>query len=398
LIKKLKQLLKTMTMKNMDLVCFSHLRWNFVFQRPQHLLTRFARVSRVFYIEEPVFTDQQSFCHVTFPDKNLIIVVPHLTKDLNEDDKLNTTKELLSNFFQEHDINQYIFWYYSPMFLSISEGFTPGLIVFDCMDELSAFKFAPAGLIESETLLLERSDLVFTGGHSLYEAKKHRHKSIYPFPSSIDKDHFQQARAITVDHPDQASIPHPRFGFYGVIDERMDIDLIGKVAELNPGWHFVMIGPVVKIDHDSLPKFPNIHYLGSKSYNELPSYLSGWDIAMIPFALNESTRFVSPTKTPEYLAAGKPVISSSIKDVVHPYGVNKLVHIADTPEDFIKAAEIELSTTDKSSWLSRVDEFLKEVSWDNTWKEMMVHIDEMLSDKAQVKKNSKLNSKENIYV
>jgi len=387
-----------MMMQNLDLVCFSHLRWNFVFQRPQHLLTRFAKNNRVFYIEEPVFTDQQSFCQVTSPEKNMIIVVPHLTKHLNEKEKLTITKELLVKFFQEQAINNYIFWYYSPMFLSISEDFSPELIVFDCMDELSAFKFAPAELIQNEALLLEKADLVFTGGHSLYEAKKHRHESIYPFPSSIDKEHFQQARTITVDHPDQDTIPHPRFGFYGVIDERMDIDLIGKVAELNPGWHFVMIGPVVKIDHDSLPKFPNIHYLGSKSYQELPSYLSGWDIALIPFALNESTRFISPTKTPEYLAAGKPVISSSIKDVVHPYGVNRLVHIADTPEDFIRAAEIELNTTDKSSWLSRVDEFLKEISWDNTWKEMMRHINEKLSDKAQVKKNSKLNLKENIYV
>jgi UDP-galactopyranose mutase len=396
--KKLKQLLKIMSMQNLDLVCFSHLRWNFVFQRPQHLLTRFARNNRVFYIEEPVFTDQQSFCQVTSSEKNLFIVVPHLAKHLNEQEKLATTKELLSKLFQEHEIRNYIFWYYSPMILSISQGFTPELIVFDCMDELSAFKFAPASLLENEALLLEKADLVFTGGHSLYEAKKHRHKSIYPFPSSIDKEHFQQSRAITVDHPDQASIPHPRFGFYGVIDERMDIDLIGKVAELNPGWHFVMIGPIVKIDQDSLPRFPNIHYLGSKSYQELPSYLSGWDIAMIPFALNESTRFISPTKTPEYLAAGKPVISSSIRDVVHPYGENKLVHIADTPEDFISAAEVELNTTDKTQWLSRVDEFLKEISWDNTWKEMIVHINEKLSDKAQVKKNSKQKLKENIYV
>lgn len=386
-----------MAIENFDLVCYSHLRWNFVFQRPQHLLTRFAKHMRVFYIEEPVFGDSD-FCDVIQPDENIWIVVPHLTNNLTDQENVIRRKDLLTNLFLEKTIKDYIFWYYTPLSLLISDIFDPKLVIYDCMDELSAFKFAPAGLKESEVKLFKKADLVFTGGHSLYEAKKHSHNQIYPFPSSIDKQHFQQARFITSDPQDQMPIPHPRIGFYGVIDERMNLALLATVAQQMPHWHFIMIGPVVKIDQESLPVLPNIHYLGSKSYQELPAYLAGWDISMIPFSLNESTCFISPTKTPEYLSAGKPVISSSIQDVVNPYGLNKLVHLADTPEDFITAAESELNTKDRSLWLSQVDAFLLENSWDNTWGQMVQLIENKLADKAQDKNLFNSNLKKNIYV
>lgn len=387
-----------MLLKDLDLVCFSHLRWNFVFQRPQHLLTRFSKNMRVFYVEEPNFISGSDFCQVTQSEENVWVVVPHLQRDLSKQEYISRHKKLLCNFFAEKEIENYIFWYYSPLFLSISDSFEPKMIVYDCMDELSAFKFAPEGLKAREDELLTKADLVFTGGHSLYEAKKHRHASIYPFPSSIDKEHFKQARTPSSDPQDQESIPHPRLGFYGVIDERMDLELIASVARDRPDWHFVLIGPTVKIDPNSLPRLSNIHYLGGKSYKELPSYLAGWDISIIPFALNESTRFISPTKTPEYLSAGKPVISSSIQDVVRPYGNKKLVHIADTPEHFIGAAETELSVDDRTPWLSEVDAFLEQISWDKTWSQMMQLMNEKLADKAQEKKTYNLNLKENLYV
>lgn len=386
-----------MAIENYDLVCFSHLRWNFVFQRPQHLLTRFAKHMRVFYIEEPVYGDAD-YCKVTQPEENIWIVVPHLFSNLTDEENITRCKNLLSKFFLEKAIKEYIFWYYTPMSLFISDGFDPKLVIYDCMDELSAFKFAPAGLKESENNLFKKADLVFTGGYSLYEAKKHSHSQIYPFPSSIDKEHFQKARFITSDPQDQMSIPHPRIGFYGVIDERMNLQLLKTVAQQMPQWHFIIIGPVVKIDQESLPVLSNIHYLGSKSYQDLPAYLAGWDISMIPFSINDSTRFISPTKTPEYLSAGKPVISSSIQDVVNPYGLNKLVHLADTPEDFITAAETELNTKDRTVWLSQVDAFLLENSWDNTWGRMVQLIESKLADKAQDKNLFNLNLKKNIYV
>ena len=385
-------------MKEHDLVCFSHLRWNFVFQRPQHLLTRRSKEGRVFYIEEPVYVDGNENCETTLVQENLYVVVPHLTHTGTHEDKILRLENLLKQLFLENNISKYIFWYYTPMSLESTGSFTPELIIYDCMDELAAFKFAPSALKENEDKLFEKADLVFTGGYSLYEAKKHRHKQIFPFPSSIDKEHFEKARNFTSDPPDQANIPHPRIGFYGVIDERMNLDLIGKVASNKPDWHFVIIGPVVKIDPSTLPTYDNIHYLDNKSYQELPSYMAGWDIAAIPFALNESTRYISPTKTPEYLAAGKPVISSSIHDVINPYKEKELVYIADTPEDFVVAAVSEFQIDDKSSWLSKVDVFLQDKSWNHTWSDMMQLINNKLQEKEQEKKINNLNLKEYVYV
>ena len=231
--------------------------------------------------------------------------------------------------------------------------------------------------------LMAKADIVFTGGNSLYEAKKHLHANIYSFPSSIDKAHFILARAGKKDPADQQAIPHPRFGFYGVIDERFDISLIDELSTVRPQWHFIFIGPVIKIDPQSLPKKENIHYLGAKTYDELPNYLSGWDVAILPFELNDATRFISPTKTPEYLAAGKPVISASITDVVYPYKKLGLVHTADTSTEFIQAAEEIFANNNTNEWLGRVDNYLSGISWNATWKTMSELIEKTLKSKTK---------------
>lgn len=354
----------------MNLVCFSHLRWNFVYQRPQHLLSRFSKYYTTYYIEEFVFNDEEDGYSSYVTKENVIVVIPHLKHNVvgNSDDirKMN----VIINLFKDKRINNYIFWYYTPMALSFTQQFKPWSIVYDCMDELSAFKFAPPELKLREKQLMQEADIVFTGGNSLYEAKKFLHHNIFSFPSSIDRKHFMQARENIEEQPDQANIPYPRLGFFGVIDERFDIELIEKVATLKPDWHIVLIGPVAKIDSASLPIRNNIHYLGNKSYEQLPFYLSGWDIAIIPFAINESTRFISPTKTPEYLAAGKPVVSSSIRDVVNPYGNKNLVHIYNDASELIEKVSGELSVKDKAEWLERVDEYLSNISWDLTFEKM----------------------------
>ena len=373
-----------------DLVCFSHLRWDFVYQRPQHLLTRCARDRRVFFVEEPIFGNGSMRLDVHEGDGGVRVVVPHLPEGLRSE--IATTavmKEMIGRLFLENGIREYVFWYYTPMALSFTNHFNPIASVYDCMDELSAFKGAHSRLPEFEKQLFQHVDLVFTGGQTLYEAKRNPHPAVHAFPSSIDVSHFGKARIKTNDPDDQAGIPHPRLGFFGVIDERFDIELLDAVATKRPDWHFVMIGPVVKIDPDSLPKHPNIHYLGSKKYDELPSYLAGWDIALLLFARNESTRFISPTKTPEYLAAGKPVISTSIRDVVRPYGDLKLVQIADSLTDFIRAAEKILMRNDnQSEWLARVDNFLADISWDKTWQQMSDLIDEAVDARRRVKRSS----------
>ena len=244
---------------------------------------------------------------------------------------------LLDDFIETEAIRDYVLWYYTPMALALTRHLSPLAVVYDCMDELSAFQGAPATLREHERELMQRASLVLTGGRSLYEAKRHQHHNIHALPSSVDVAHFARARSIAIDPRDQAGIPHPRLGFFGVIDERLDIALVDGVAAARPDWHLVMIGPVVKIDPASLPRRPNIHYLGSKPYGELPHYLAGWDVALLPFARNEATRFISPTKTPEYMAAGKPVVSTSIQDVVRPYGEQGLVRIADDVPAFVDA-------------------------------------------------------------
>jgi UDP-galactopyranose mutase len=357
-------------------------------------MSRFARQFKVYFVEEPVFDAQSDYLDISHQTDNLWVVVPHLREGLGEDEINANQKNLLSQMFADRDISNYAFWYYTPMMLAVSDHFKPTLIVYDCMDELSAFKFAPPALKERENELFAKSDLVFTGGYSLYEVKKQRHNEVHPFPSSIDTEHYFKARLYNVDPPDQANIPHPRIGYFGVIDERIDLNLIEGIARRKPEWHIIMIGPTVKINPDVLPKLPNIHYLGMKQYTELPAYISGWDIAMMPFAHNESTRYISPTKTPEYLASGKPVISTPIIDVLRQYGRTGLVNIAGTPEEFVRVASLELENTERDEWLQLVNEFLSQNSWDKTWQRMVYLMTRKISDKER----RPMGVKEQLYV
>ncbi len=349
-----------------DLLCFSHLRWDFVFQRPQQLLTRCAKTRRVFYVEEPHFGEHTARLDVRLESSGVHVVVPHLPTGLSDDDITSRQRVLLRDLCDCYAIRDHVQWLYTPMALPLAEELEPLARVYDCMDELSAFKNAPKALLKLEAELFRKADLVFTGGQALFEAKRQLHHNIHAFPSSVDREHFAQARLAQADPPDQAAIPHPRLGFFGVIDERMDLSLLAGIARLRPDWQLVMLGPVVKIDEADLPRHDNIHYLGGKSYADLPRYVAGWDVALMPFAKNESTRFISPTKTPEYLAAGKPVVSTSIRDVVRPYSVQGLAHIADTPEDFVSACESCMNEPPERR-LRRADAFLSRMSWERTW-------------------------------
>ncbi|MET3980487.1 glycosyltransferase involved in cell wall biosynthesis [Mucilaginibacter sp. UYP25] len=354
-----------------NIICFSHLRWDFVFQRPQQLLTRFSGKFRVFFIEEPVFDTDGETYYAYLERAEVQVIVPHLPR-VNDPENTNALlKTLLNNFLKGKSMASYTFWYYTPMALDFSRKHQPELIVYDCMDELSAFKFAPQALKELEKELLQKADIVFTGGQSLYEAKKGQHSNIHPFPSSIDKQHFGSARKIRTTLNKEKIQDHYTLGFYGVIDERFDIDLIRGIADARPDWKIVLVGPIVKIDPAHLPAHENITYTGPKSYQELPAYLAEWDFALIPFLLNESTKFISPTKTPEYLAAGVPVVSTPIRDVVNPYGKYRMVKIAHDAEGFIMEIEDQLQFLEKESWLEKVDDFLSQNSWDNTCSQML---------------------------
>ncbi len=364
-----------------DLVCFSHLRWSFVFQRPQHLLSRYARERRVFYVEEPVFTDDSGDrLEVAKSAEGVHVVVPHLSHATPDPEAAQAT--LLSGLFEREAISRYVLWYYTPMALPLGRDLTPLATVYDCMDQLVAFKNAPPLMVERECELFAKADVVFTGGHSLFEEKKGKHSNVHAFPSSVDVPHFARARAPQAEPEDQKILMHPRLGFYGVIDERMDLELLAGVARARPAWNLVLIGPLAKLDEEELPRAPNIHYLGSKTYAELPGYAAGWDVALLPFARNESTEFISPTKTPEYLAAGLPVVSTSIRDVVRPYEELGLVSIADSVEAFTAACDTVLKEW-PGERLNKADAFLAQLSWDKTWREMASLVERAVHEGSQ---------------
>jgi UDP-galactopyranose mutase len=363
--------------KKPDLVCLSHLRWNFVYQRPHHLMSRFARQQRVYFVEEPVFEPRITpHLTVSITPEGVVVAVPHLPEGISVDGRREGLEKLLGLLLR--DSNGYLLWYYTPMALEFTRNLAPAAVVYDCMDELSAFRDAPTDIVAREAELMRAADVVFTGGHSLYETKQRQHANIHPFPSSVDVGHFRAARRLLGEPADQAGIGRPRIGFFGVIDERMDTALLDGVAAARPAWQLVMLGPTAKIDPSELPRRPNIHYLGPKTYKELPRYLARWDVAILPFARNDSTRFISPTKTPEYLAAGCPVVSTSIRDVVRPYGEQGLVRIADTASDFVREAEAALHDRRSARWRRAVDATLATMSWDRTWTRMNALVEESL--------------------
>ncbi|MEO8455644.1 MAG: glycosyltransferase family 1 protein [Sphingomicrobium sp.] len=369
------------------LICFSHLRWDFVFQRPQQLMCRFARDMNVIYWEEPIEIGPKEIAYLQVREEEdahgVHIVVPHLPEGMPQDAREAALNRLLDAHLSTVR-GPLVAWYYTPMMLPFSREVDADVVVYDAMDELSKFRFAPPRLLDLEQELIDTADIVFTGGSSLYEAKKGRHHNVHCFPSSVDRVHFLKARARQFDPADQEDLPRPRLGFYGVIDERFDTELLAKAAEMRPDWSFVMVGPVVKISEDELPRRANIHYLGSKTYAQLPAYLSGWDVALMPFAMNESTQFISPTKTPEYLAGGKPVVSTPVKDVVRHYGQLQGVLIADGAESFVAACDkaLELARKPQSGWLAEADLMLSATSWDTTQARMGGLVAELLKTRG----------------
>ena len=348
------------------LIVFCHLRWDFVFQRPQHLMTRLAEHYNVLFVEEPVYSEGQAHLQKTAVAPNITVCRPHTAIHAPgfHDDQIPTLQTLLADLVPDGE--QPIVWFYTPMALPLLQGLHPSRVIYDCMDELAAFKNAPKQLLQRESALLNIADLVFTGGPSLYQSKRDRHANAHCFSSSVDAKHFRQAQDRDISHPDQAHIPHPRLGFYGVIDERFDTELVRAMAAAHPEWHIVLVGPVVKIDPANLPKGPNIHYMGQRNYPDLPKFLAGWDVCLLPFALNESTKFISPTKVLEYMAAELPSVSTPITDVKVPYG--DVVAIAEGAQDYIAACERMLAMTegDKLKMAKRMREVVAGTSWDRT--------------------------------
>jgi UDP-galactopyranose mutase len=366
-----------------DLLVFSHLRWNFVWQRPQHLLSRLAATRRVVFVEEPIY-DPINAPHWERRDPNpgVSTYQPHTPIECPgySDEQIPYLSQMLERLLAAENLDDYLAWFYTPMAIPLLENLQPRAIVYDCMDELSSFRGAPPRMLEREAELLERADVVFTGGPSLYQAKKDRHPHVHCFPSSVDTAHFGKARN-GADHTEQSQLPSPRLGYFGVIDERFDVPLLDAAARARPEWQFSMVGPVVKIDPASLPRHSNVHYFGQRSYDELPAFLSGWDVCLLPFARNEATRYISPTKTLEYMAAERPIVSTPIADVAGPY--SEIVYLADGPDEFTQACERALSASGQEhrSRVERMRTVLQRTSWDSTAAAMSAMLDRAIANR-----------------
>lgn len=348
------------------LIVFSHLRWDFVYQRPQHLLSRLAATRPVVFVEEPIPGAAEARLEAYRPCSGVTVLRMHLpTHGAGfHDAHMPAMRDMLQAWMTQNEVDEYVLWFYTPMALPLAQRLEPRGMVYDCMDELAAFDFAPPELIARENALFDTVDLVFTGGRSLYESKRNRHDDVHCFPSSVDHAHFGQTGVA--DHADQAALPRPRLGYYGVIDERLDLDLVAALADAHADWQIVMVGPVVKIAQETLPRRANLHWMGQRRYDELPSFLAGWDVCLMPFALNASTRFISPTKTLEYLAAGKPVVSTAVRDVVLQYA--KVVPIAGDAAAFVAACEsiLDRSPDESARFVRDAADAVSATSWDRT--------------------------------
>jgi len=356
------------------LLVFSHLRWNFVFQRPQQLLARLARHHPVVFVEEPLHAAGVPRLERSTPMPNVEVLRPRTPVDAPgfHDDQLSVLKPLLHRHLSHEGIDDVVAWFYTPMALPLLSGLAPTAVVYDCMDDLASFKAAPRQMRQRETALLKIADLVFAGGPSLYESKRAQHDHVVCLPSAVDASHYARDRALAcadqVRRAEalQGAIAGPRLGYFGVIDERLDLQLLARVADAEPTWQLLMVGPVAKIDPSQLPRRSNIHWLGAQPYDLLPQLAAGWDVCMIPFVLDETTRYISPTKTLEYLAAGKPVVSTGVHDVKAMF--SDVVRIADGAERFIGAVRdaLEESSLHGAERAADAQACVWRYSWDET--------------------------------
>ncbi len=358
------------------LVVYSHLRWNGVYQRPQQLLTRLARRGPVVFVEEPVFEPGAAHLERSTPVAGVEVLVPRtpIAVDGFHDDQLPAVAPLLAGWFAEQGIDDCVAWLNTPMALPLLNELAPRAVVYDCMDQLAAFETAPRQMRQRETALLKMADVVLAAGPSLYENKRALHPNVVCLPSAVDAGHYAAVDAMARPGPMaraarlQGYLAGPRLGFFGVIDERIDLALLARLADAQPGWQIVMVGPVVRIDPQRLPHRPNIHWLGQQPYDVLPQLAAAWDVCLMPFALNDATRYLSPTKTLEYMAAGKPIVSTALHDVRALFG--DVVMIAADGNAFIECCRSALAETphrraDRSAAMSAC---AWRYSWDDTAK------------------------------
>lgn len=366
-------------LQRFPLIVHSHLRWDFVWQRPQQILSRLAASHPVLFIEEPVGADEATL-DISEPHANVVRVVPGLPdRHMGDaDTQARAIRPLVESALASHPLvagrfEQPVQWFYSPMTAPVLLGeFGARGVVYDCMDELANFRFAPPDISARERFLLSKAQVVFTGGYQLFESKSKSHGNVHFFGCGVDVAHFGRARDPSQPVSEALQgLPRPVLGYFGVIDERLDYDLIASLAERFPAATVAMAGPVVKVDREQLPTHANIRWLGQRAYEELPALVKGFDVCLMPFALNDATRYINPTKTLEYLSAGKPVVSTAVADVVRNFG--DVVSVARDAEDFGAAVEAGLQGADperSARGIARAEA----ATWDATVAAMRGHV------------------------
>lgn len=343
-----------------DLLVFSHLRWNQSLQRPHHIISRYAKHRKVFYIEVALESEIESaYLYSQQSHEGVTIITPYLPSGLSEASSNEVIKMLLADFLHEEEIFAFVSLYYTPKALNYSVHLKPSIVLFDYLDTtFSAF----------EEELMDKAHIIFTCGNSLFETKKNNRMNFFQYPSSIDYDHFYQGRRSLEEPADQACIPYPRIGYYGDTTHFNEA-LVMKMAQMRPEFQFILL--IDKPSNQKDSKFANIHYLGIKDYYSLPAYFSGWDCGFLPLAMDEESRIINQSQIPELLASATPVVATSLPDAVHPYADKGLIHIADHPEHFVQSIEKAINdSTYDTEWLENVDEYLTDVSWDETFKMM----------------------------
>lgn len=358
-----------------------------MWQRPQQLLSRLARTAPALFIEEPIFLDDASSdrIEITMPHKNVVRAVPRLRAQLREDyDKsIERVRDLVMKEIGPSGRLDGLFsnavqWFYTPMPAPAMLGaFNEIGVVYDCMDELAQFRHAPPDLIRRERLLMSNADIVFTGGYRLFTSKSAHHSNVHFFGCGVDAQHFSAARDPRTTIPADAQFGSPVAGYFGVIDERLDYHLIRALAEAYPDLSIVMVGPTAKVDPEELPRASNIHWLGQRSYEELPRYVKGFDVCLMPFALNEATEYINPTKTLEYMAAGKPIVSTAVADVVRNF--TPIVTVANTQQEFLDAVMREAAHSDATRIADGI-EMASQSSWESIVGKMRALISEAVDE------------------
>jgi len=373
--------------RDYSILVHSHLRWDWVWQRPQQFLSRLSHRHPILFVEEPLAVDGVRTPRAELRNVDGLPNVTVLRTEfppalMNDRSALDSEQKRLVLATLAGPLGRVftrpVQWFYDPMAtLAFAGQMNERATVYDCMDQLSQFRGAPPELIRRERELLTIADVVFAGGPKIHKAKRLLNPNCHSYGCGVDVRHFGRALLPETEIPqDIANLSGPRLGFFGVVDERMDYPLVAHLAESHPDWNVIIIGPFCKIDPATLPQRPNLHWLGARDYGQLPAYVKGLDVCLMPFAINEATEFINPTKALEYMATGRPIVSTPVEDVVLQFA--DVVHLAATHDEFVSKCERAIAAADPG----RIQEGLRMAernSWEAIVAELEAHIDAVLA-------------------